>query len=111
MCGERSGGGRRGWAGPSDWTPRELRHSFVSLLSSSGVPIEDISHLVGHASTSVTEKVYRKELRPVLTRGARAMDALFDEPPRDDLGWQFGWQGPSDSLLRDESTAGETAAD
>ena len=59
------------------WTPRELRHSFVSLLSSSGVPIEHISHLVGHSSTAVTEKVYRNELRPVLTRGARAMDALF----------------------------------
>ena len=61
----------------SEWTPRELRHSFVSLLSSWGVPIEDIAHLVGHASTSVTEKVYRKELRPVLSRGATAMDALF----------------------------------
>ena len=61
------------------WTPREMRHSFVSLLSSSGVPIEDISHLVGHSSTVVTEKVYRKELRPVLTRGARAMNTLFDE--------------------------------
>ena len=61
----------------SEWTPRELRHSFVSLLSSSGVAIEDIAHLVGHASTNVTEKVYRKELRPVLTRGATAMDALF----------------------------------
>ena len=44
----------------SEWTPRELRHSFVSLLSSSGVPIEDIAHLVGHASTSVTEKVYQR---------------------------------------------------
>jgi hypothetical protein len=41
----------------SEWTPRELRHSFVSLLSSFGVPIEDIAHLVGHASTNVTEKV------------------------------------------------------
>jgi integrase len=36
----------------SEWTPRELRHSFVSLLPSSGVPIEDIAHLVGHASTN-----------------------------------------------------------
>jgi integrase len=62
-----------------EWTPRELRHSFVSLLSSSGMPIEDISHLMGHASTSVTEKVYRKELRPVLTKGAPAMDAIFAE--------------------------------
>jgi integrase len=39
-----------------DWTPRELRHSFVSLLSSQGVPIEDIAALAGHVSTVVTEK-------------------------------------------------------
>jgi integrase len=63
----------------SAWTPRELRHSFVSLLSSIGMPIEEISHLVGHANTRVTELVYRKELRPMLTRGASAMDALFGE--------------------------------
>ena len=69
---------KAGLDGPG-WTPRELRHSFVSLLSSSWMAIEDISHLVGHASTNVTEKVYRKELRPVLTKGARAMDAMFDE--------------------------------
>jgi integrase len=34
-----------------DWTPRELRHTFVSLLSDSGVPIEQIADAVGHAST------------------------------------------------------------
>jgi hypothetical protein len=49
-------------------------------VSSSGLPIEDISHLVGHASTRVTELIYRKELRPMLTKGARAMDAIFDGP-------------------------------
>ena len=59
------------------WTPRELRHSFVSLLSSTGLSIEEIAHLVGHANTCVTESAYRTELRPVLTRGAGAMDALF----------------------------------
>ena len=71
-----------------EWTPRELRHSFVSLLSSAGIPIEDIAHLVGNANTRITEKVYRKELRrPVLRRGAKAMDDLFkahheaSEPP------------------------------
>ena len=42
-----------------------------------GIPIEDIAHLVGHANTRTTEKVYRKELRPVLRRGAKAMDDLF----------------------------------
>jgi site-specific recombinase XerD len=33
-----------------DWTPRELRHSFVSLLSAHDIPIEDISQLVGQAT-------------------------------------------------------------
>jgi integrase len=42
-----------------DWTPRELRHSFVSLLSEDGMSIERISHLVGHKTTAVTESVYR----------------------------------------------------
>ncbi|WP_061291408.1 site-specific integrase [Herbidospora cretacea] len=59
------------------WTPKELRHSFVSLLSDSGVPIEDISRLVGHANTVVTETVYRHQIRPVMQEGATAMDVIF----------------------------------
>ncbi|WP_246063425.1 tyrosine-type recombinase/integrase [Nonomuraea longispora] len=59
------------------WTPREMRHSFVSLLSDSGVPLEDIARLVGHSGTAVTETVYRKRIRPVLLQGAAAMDDLF----------------------------------
>ena len=47
---------------PKDWTPRELRHSFVSLLSDAGVPVEMISQLVGHRGTSVTEIVYRHQI-------------------------------------------------
>ena len=60
-----------------DWTPRELRHSFVSLLSDSGIPLEEISRLVGHKSTVVTELVYRKQIRPVLQGGADVMDRIF----------------------------------
>jgi hypothetical protein len=45
----------------------QLAVSVLPERVSSGVPIEDIAHLVGHASTNVTEKVYRKELRPVLS--------------------------------------------
>jgi hypothetical protein len=59
------------------WRGHGLRQSFVSLPSSSGVAIEDIAHLAGQASTNVTDKVYCKEIRPVLTRAATAMDALF----------------------------------
>ena len=54
----------------NDWTPRELRTSFVSLMSHYGVSIEEIARLVGHASTRTTEVVYRRELRPVITTGA-----------------------------------------
>lgn len=71
---------------PAQWTPRELRHSFVSLLSDSGVPLEEISRLVGHSSTSVTELVYRKQIRPVVQTGAAAMDEIFGDgrPQRGD---------------------------
>jgi len=60
-----------------EWTPRELRHSFVSLLSDNDVPLEEISRLVGHKSTVVTELVYRKQIRPVMQSGAEAMDRIF----------------------------------
>jgi len=59
------------------WTPRELRHTFVSLMSETGMPIEEISRLVGHSSTTVTETVYRHELRPVIRSSADTMDKLF----------------------------------
>jgi len=58
-----------------DWTPRELRHTFVSLLSGNGMGIEEISRLVGHSSTLVTQTVYRHELRPVVTSGAETLSA------------------------------------
>ena len=65
-------------AGVGDvWTPRELRTSFVSLMSSNGVSTEEIARLVGHSSTRTTEVVYRRELRPVITTGAEIMDKVF----------------------------------
>ena len=62
---------------PADWTPRELRHSFVSLLSDAGVPVEKIARLVGHIGTSTTETVYRHQIRPVVAGGAEVVDQLF----------------------------------
>jgi integrase len=62
---------------PGEWTPRELRHSFVSLLSDAGVPIERISQLVGHSGTTTTEMIYRKQIRPVIVHGADVMDRIF----------------------------------
>jgi integrase len=65
-----------------EWTP-ELRHSFVSVLSDAGIPVEEISQLVGHRGTTVTELVYRHQLRPVIQTGATVMDRLFRSGPSD----------------------------
>jgi integrase len=61
-----------------DWSPREMRHTFVSIMSDSGVPVEEITDLVGHVGGSkVTETVYRHQLRPVMREGAEVMDKVF----------------------------------
>ena len=60
------------------WVPREMRHTFVSLLSARGVPVEAISLLAGHNQTATTELVYRHQIVPALTRGAEVMDQIFD---------------------------------
>lgn len=49
----------------------------MSILSAHGVRIEDISDLMGHSGTSVTETVYRHEIRPTLTTGATAMNKIL----------------------------------
>ena len=65
------------------WSPRELRHTFVSVMSESGVAVEEIARLAGHASSRTTETIYRHELRPVITTGADVMDQLFAAAQRD----------------------------
>jgi integrase len=62
--------------------PKELRTSFVSMMSYQGVPVEEIARLAGHASSRTTEVIYRRELRPVITTGAEVMDQIF-RPKRD----------------------------
>jgi len=53
------------------WAPRELRHTFVSVMSVSGVAVEEIARLAGHANSRTTETIYRHELRPVITHRRR----------------------------------------
>jgi integrase len=60
-----------------EWAPREMRHTFVSVLSANGVPVESIALLAGHDRTATTELVYRHEIRPTLTQGAEVMDNIF----------------------------------
>lgn len=62
------------------WAPRDLRHTFVSIMSAYGeVPVEEIARLTGHSDTRTTETVYRHELRPVIRTGAEVMDRLLGD--------------------------------
>jgi len=61
------------------WTPRELRHTFVSVLSESGVDIEQIADAVGHINSTITKTVYRHQIADKVTVAATAMDAIFGE--------------------------------
>ncbi|WP_329521822.1 tyrosine-type recombinase/integrase [Spirillospora sp. NBC_01491] len=61
----------------TEWCPRELRHTFVSLMSDDGVRVEKISDLVGHRNSVVTQTVYRHQLRPVIEAGAERMQHIF----------------------------------
>ena len=60
------------------------RHTVVSIMSSNGVPIREISDTVGHKSTHVTETVYRHVIVPEIRGGATVMDDLFDDDDPDE---------------------------
>jgi integrase len=63
------------------WSPRELRHTFVSLMSDSGVSVEEIARLAGHANSRTTELVYRHQLRPILEKAPRRWTSSSPAPP------------------------------
>jgi integrase len=64
-------------AGLGDWTGRELRHTFCSILSDAGVDIEKISDAMGHSNSTVTRAVYRHSLADKVSDAARVMDAMW----------------------------------
>jgi integrase len=64
-------------AGIGHWHAHEGRHTAVSIMSSNGVPIQDITDTVGHKSTHVTETVYRHVIAPAIRGGASVMDDVF----------------------------------
>jgi integrase len=66
-------------AGIGRWHAHEGRHTAVSIMSSNGVPIQEISDTVGHKSTHVTETVYRHVIVPEIRGGATVMDDVFGD--------------------------------
>src|SRR6266567_1263020 len=61
------------------WHAHEGRHTAVSIMSSNGVPLQEISDTVGHKSTHVTETVYRHVIVPAIRGGATVMDQVFGQ--------------------------------
>jgi integrase len=59
------------------WAPRELRHTFVSVLSNAGVDIEVIADAVGHRSSVITKTVYRHQIADKVSAAAETMDQVF----------------------------------
>ena len=64
-------------AGIGHWHAHEGRHTAVSIMSSNGVPLQDISDTVSHKSTHVTATLYRHVIAPVIRGGASVMDIVF----------------------------------
>jgi integrase len=60
-----------------NWVPRELRHTFVSVLSNAGVDIEVIADAAGHRSSVITKTVYRHQIADKVSAAAEAMDRVF----------------------------------
>ena len=63
------------------WQPRELRHTFVSMLSAHGVDIEVISDAVGHINSGVTRSVYAHAITDQISSAAEVWDRLDARPP------------------------------
>jgi integrase-like protein len=70
-------------AGIGRWRAHEGRHTAVSIMSSNGVPIQEISDTVGHKSTHFTETVYRHVIVPAIRGGTAVMDGAFDDDEDD----------------------------
>ena len=79
-------------AGIGHWHAHEGRHTAVSIMSTNGVPIQEISDTVGHKSTHVTETVYRHVIVPAIRGGASVMDSVFGDRDADGRGGKTGSQ-------------------
>ena len=53
-------------AGIGHWNPNALRHSFASLMSLNGAPMEEVADAMGHVDTRMTSRVYRHNLKSIV---------------------------------------------
>jgi len=69
-------------AGILDWdkrVPYEMRHTYASLVSDSGMAAEEVAQQLGHSRTQVFELVYRHVLKPRRRAGQQVMDTIVGQ--------------------------------
>ncbi len=64
-------------AGLGHWHPHEMRHSAASILAASGVPIQDVADVLGHATLRMTSEVYRHRITATADAAVAPMERLF----------------------------------
>ena len=64
-------------AGLGLWSLHELRHTCASLLLASGIPIDEVSHHLGHSSTEITSLFYSHSLIESKIRTAKTMETML----------------------------------
>lgn len=60
------------------WSPNELRHSFASLMSLSGAPMEEVADAMGHVDTRMTSQVYRHNLKPIVDVAESRLNSILE---------------------------------
>ena len=55
----------------------EMRHTTATLLLESGIPINNVSELLGHASSVVTSRIYAHATKTGMARVTAATANLF----------------------------------
>jgi integrase len=68
-------------AGLGHWHPHELRHSAASLLSASGVPLESVADILGHANPRTTFAIYRHQVSQSIDAAVTPMADMFGTAP------------------------------
>lgn len=61
-------------------SPVTLRHSGATLAAAAGVPMRQISGMLGHTTTKTTEAIYAKHHPDFLKDAANALDEIFAVP-------------------------------
>jgi integrase len=54
-----------------------MRHSYASALLNAGVPIQEVSKLLGHADPSITLRIYAHVLPESEKGTAKKLDEIF----------------------------------